>query len=128
MLRTTLGAFAAAVGGADLITTLPFDTALGEPGALGRRNARNLQLVLAREARLDHVGDPARGAHAFEARTDALARRAWALMQETEEAGGLAAALTSGRLATALSASRHDLDSQIHTRRLHRLPLTKKTK
>lgn len=117
MLRTTLGAFAAAVGGADLITTLPFDTALGEPGALGRRNARNLQLVLAREARLDHVGDPARGAHAFEARTDALARRAWALMQETEKTGGLAAALTSGRVATALSASRHDLSFQIHTRR-----------
>ncbi len=117
MLRTTLGAFAASMGGADLITTLPHDSSRGPAGALGRRNARNIQLVLAREARLDHVGDPARGAHAFEARTDALARGAWTIMQEVEARGGLAGALAGGDVAEALSRSREALMREVSTRR-----------
>ncbi len=117
MLRTTLGAFAAAVGGADLVTTLPHDSPLGAPGPLGRRNARNIQLVLARESRLDHVGDPTRGAYAFEARTDALARGAWALMQEVEAAGGLTATLTAGGVAEALGDSRQALKRELSARR-----------
>ncbi len=117
MLRTTLGAFAASMGGADLITTLPHDRSLGTPSALGRRNARNIQLVLAREARLDHVGDPARGAYAFEARTDALARGAWDLMQGIEAEGGFGAALTAGGVDEALRGSRESLIAELSTRR-----------
>ena len=41
MLRTTVAAFAAGVGGADAVTVLPFDSPLGLPDAFGRRIARN---------------------------------------------------------------------------------------
>ena len=117
MLRTSLGTIAAATGGADLVTTVAFDAPYGEPSALGRRNARNVQLVLEREARLDHVGDPGRGAYAIEARTDAFAREAWELMRDIERHGGMAAALRSGRITDELAAARDALRGEIATRR-----------
>lgn len=116
MLRATLGTFAGAAGGADLITVLPFDAALGDPSPLGRRNARNTQLVLAAESRLEHVGDPARGSYFIEARTDELARAAWKLMGEIERDGGMTAALNSGRIADELGASRDALTDQLSRR------------
>ncbi|MEM1450648.1 MAG: methylmalonyl-CoA mutase family protein [Planctomycetota bacterium] len=123
MLRGTLGTIAATVGGADLVTTLPFDAerefsgAQSGSSALGRRNARNTQLVLERESRLDHVGDPARGAYAIEARTDALARAAWDLMRDLERGGGLLAALRSGRIMDELGAARDALRSDLAKRK-----------
>ena len=117
MVRTSLGAFAATAGGADLVTTLPFDTAIGDPSDLGRRNARNVQLVLERESHLDQVGDPSRGAYAVEARTDALAREAWALMRDIESSGGFVAALRSGRVQDEIEAARASLRDEIATRR-----------
>ncbi|MEM9378870.1 MAG: methylmalonyl-CoA mutase family protein [Planctomycetota bacterium] len=117
MLRGTLGTLAATVGGADLVTTLPYDAAVGAPSMLGRRSARNTQLVLERESRLDHVGDPARGAYAVEARTDALARAAWDLMRDIERGGGLLAALRGGRITEELGAARDALRGELARRR-----------
>lgn len=93
ILRASVAVFAGAIGGADLITTLPFTAALGLPDGTARRLARNSQVILAEEANLYRVADPAAGAGAVEEMTDAMAAKAWALFQEIEAAGGIAASL-----------------------------------
>lgn len=93
ILRNTVAVFAAAVGGADMITALPFTAALGLPDATARRLARNTQVVLAEEANLYRVADPAAGAGGIEDLTSALAEKAWALFQGIEAAGGITSAL-----------------------------------
>lgn len=92
VLRTTTAVFSAGVGGADAVVTLPFTQALGLPDAAARRLARNAQLVLIEESNLWRVADPAAGAGAYEALTDALAQKAWTLFQEIEREGGVDAA------------------------------------
>lgn len=89
ILRVTSAAMAAAIGGAEAITTLPFTDALGLPTSFARRVARNTQNVLIEEARLGHVIDPTGGAWFVEARTRALADAAWAAMQGIERRGGI---------------------------------------
>lgn len=79
MLRTTVAAFAAGVGGADAVTVLPFDTPLGQPDAFGRRIARNLSHLLIDESHVAKVADPAGGSYAVEKLTDDLAVAAWEL-------------------------------------------------
>lgn len=96
MLRGTLGCFAAAVGGADIIQVQPFDALLGVPDELGRRIARNTQLALAEETNLHRVIDPGGGSWYIEAATDELAAAAWARFQEIEREGGLVASLSTG--------------------------------
>lgn len=96
MLRATIAVFAAAVGGADAASVLPFTSALGLPDDFARRNARNIQLVLRDESNLAKVGDAAAGSGAVEDLTDQLSGAAWTLFQEIETAGGYAAALESG--------------------------------
>ena len=117
MLRQTLGVFAAATGrgrphhGDALRRAAGWQPA--RVSALGVRSARNAQLVLEREARLDHVGDPARGSFFVESRTDALARAAWTIFQSIEAEGGLASALESGWIADQLATSREALAARI---------------
>ncbi len=84
ILRVTSAAFAAAVGGADAITTYPLTDALGHPTPFARRVARNTQHVLLEECHLGHVADPAGGAWFAEKLTRELAERAWSLMQQME--------------------------------------------
>lgn len=98
LLRTTVAAFAAGVGGADAITALPFDLRLGVPDAFGRRLARNIGAVLIEESHLAAVTDPAAGAYAVEALTTDLADAAWTRFQAIERAGGVLAALSDGSL------------------------------
>ncbi len=99
MLRGTMACFCAAIGGAESITVLPHDAALGQPSALARRIARNTQLILQEECHLNRVIDPAGGSWALERLTEELAGSAWTLFQGIEKDGGMAAALTSGRIA-----------------------------
>lgn len=80
MLRTTVAAFAAGVGGADSVTVLPFDAPLGRPDAFGRRIARNTSHLLIDEAHVAHVADPAGGSYAVEKLTDDLAVAAWEVL------------------------------------------------
>ena len=96
LLRTTAACAAAAFGGAESITVLPYTWALGQPDAFARRIARNTHLVLQEESAAARVIDPAHGAWYVEKLTDDLARTAWALFQEIEARGGMAAALESG--------------------------------
>jgi methylmalonyl-CoA mutase len=98
ILRATIAAFAAGVGGADTLTVLPFTQALGLPDAAARRLARNTSIVLMEEAHLWRVADPSAGSGGIEALTDALAAKAWALFQDIEREGGLLASLTLGKL------------------------------
>lgn len=101
LLRVTTQVFAAALGGAQLITPATYD-ALDSGSPLGRRAARNTALVLRDESHLGRVVDPAGGAYFFEARTDALAREAWRRFQEIERDGGVVKALGDGSLAARL--------------------------
>lgn len=96
LLRGTIATFAAAVGGAEQVTCLPYDDAHGLPSAFSRRMARNTQLIAAEESNLGRVTDPAGGSWYVESLTDQLATKAWARVQEIEAAGGMAAALESG--------------------------------
>src|SRR5690606_2931148 len=74
MLRVTIAAFAAGLGGANAVTVLPFTAALGLPDEFARRVARNTQLILIEEANLAKVADPAAGSGGIEALTDDLCR------------------------------------------------------
>lgn len=105
MLRTTAACFAAAVGGAEAITVLPFDAAVGLPTPFSRRIARNTQIVLAEESNIGRVNDPAGGSWYVESLTDALAEAAWAAAQEIEAAGGMteASELVSQRIAASVA-------------------------
>jgi methylmalonyl-CoA mutase len=93
MLRTTLAAFGAGVGGADTVLVFPFDVAIpgGFPGtarSFARRIARNTQLLLLEESHVGRVLDPAGGSWFVEDLTDQLAERAWQQFQAIEARGG----------------------------------------
>ncbi len=87
MLRTTVAAFAAGVGGADSVTVLPFDSPLGRPETLGRRIARNTSPLLMWESHVAKVADPAGGSYAVEKLTDDLAVAAWDELGRIESDG-----------------------------------------
>lgn len=115
MLRGTVACFSAGVGGADAVTVLPFDSAIGLPDVFALRIARNTQALLVEEAHVARVGDPAGGSWYVESLTTELARRAWADFQRIEAAGGLSAALADGSVAAALAATwEHRRDEVAH--------------
>ena len=97
LLRGTVAAFAAGVGGATSVTVLPFDAAVGLPDSFSRRIARNTSSLLIHEAHVAGVCDPAGGAYAIERLTDDLARSGWAAFQELEAEGGVVASLELSR-------------------------------
>lgn len=103
MLRTTIATLAAGVGGADSVTVLPFDHALGLPDAFARRIARNTATILVEESHLTRVIDPAGGSWYVERLTDELAHAGWEFFQQIERAGGQAAALRSGTIGDRLA-------------------------
>jgi methylmalonyl-CoA mutase len=93
MLRCTLAAFGAGVGGADTVLVLPFDVAIpgGFPGtarSFARRIARNTQLLLLEESHVGRVLDPAGGSWFVEDHTARLAEQAWQHFQAIEARGG----------------------------------------
>jgi methylmalonyl-CoA mutase len=116
MLRTTVAAFAAGVGGADAVTVLPFDSAIGIPETLGRRVARNTQSLIIDESHIAAVIDPAGGSWYVESLTETLAQAGWEQFQQIEEAGGIAQALAEGVVAESLAQSRKEHDHKIDIR------------
>lgn len=93
MLRCTLAAFGAGVGGADTVLVLPFDVAIpgGFPGtarSFARRIARNTQLLLLEESHVGRVLDPAGGSWFVEDLTARLSGQAWEHFQAIEARGG----------------------------------------
>lgn len=119
MLRTTVAAFAAGIGGATYVTVRPFDAALGELAGTSRsfvrRMARNTQLLLLEESHLGHVIDPAGGSWYVESYTAELAAAGWSYFQRLESAGGLGAALDTVR--EDLAAARAARDEAVAKRR-----------
>lgn len=103
MLRTTAACFGAGVGGAEAVTVLPFEHAVGLPTALGRRIARNTQIILQEESSINKVADPVGGSWMVESLTDELAASAWSIFQRIEKAGGMAKALADGMIATQIA-------------------------
>jgi methylmalonyl-CoA mutase len=121
MLRTTIACFAAAVGGAETITVLPFDSAIGLSDAFARRIARNTSAILHDESSLARVVDAAGGSWYIESLTDALAEKAWATFTAIERAGGALAALDDGTLDGLFAAARTERAADLAHRRA---PLT----
>ncbi|KZS65391.1 methylmalonyl-CoA mutase small subunit [Mycobacterium ostraviense] len=114
MLRCTLAAFGAGVGGADTVLVHPFDVAIpggfpGTPNSFARRIARNTQLLLLEESHVGRVLDPAGGSWFVEDLTEQLAQQAWRHFQSIEAHGGFVAAhdYLAGQIA-ALAARRTD--------------------
>ena len=105
VMRGAAAAFSAGLGGADSVSVLPHTLAAGLPDSLARRLARNAQVILLRESNLGFVGDPAAGAGAFEALTQAVCDKAWRLFQEIEGQGGLPSALANGAFQREVAAS-----------------------
>ncbi|MFI9114001.1 methylmalonyl-CoA mutase family protein [Streptomyces venezuelae] len=117
MLRTTVATLAAGVGGADSVTVLPFDEALGLPDAFARRIARNTSTVLIEESHLSRVIDPAGGSWYVERLTDELAHAAWEFFQGIERAGGQEAALRAGTIGDRLAETWAARSKKLATRR-----------
>jgi len=94
--RTTVEALAAALGGTQSLHTNALDEALALPTDFSARIARNTQLYLQHETDITKVVDPWGGSYYVESLTADLANQAWALMEEVEALGGMAAAIETG--------------------------------
>lgn len=121
ILRVTAATFAAATGGADVITALPLTAALGQASDQARRIARNTQIILMEECHLGKVVDPGAGAFAIEAITQDLAAAAWTRFQEIEAAGGIIGAVRGSLVQEMVVAARTSLEADVARRKL---PLT----
>ncbi len=117
MLRTTVASFAAGVGGANAVSVLPFDDAIGKPDTLARRIARNTSSLLISESHLGKVTDPAGGSYAVEQMTQNSAELGWAQFQLIEAAGGVLAVLADGTLAARVADAATARDLLIAKRR-----------
>lgn len=118
MLRNTAAAFSGAVGGADILTVRAFNEALGQPEELGRRIARNTQIIAMEESQLGRVADPAGGAWFTETLAEDLAKAAWAEFQKIESEGGFAASLISGAFQSRVAAVREARAKDIARRKI----------
>ncbi len=96
IIRTTLEALAAVLGGTQSLHTNSFDEALALPTDFSARIARNTQLILQHETGITRVVDPLGGSYYVEALTRDLAQQARALMAEMDAAGGMVAAIEAG--------------------------------
>ncbi|MCP4002110.1 MAG: methylmalonyl-CoA mutase [Gammaproteobacteria bacterium] len=96
IIRTTVEAMAAALGGTQSLHTNSFDEALALPTEFSSRIARNTQLVLQEETGITNVVDPLAGSYYVESLTAELVKEARKLIDEVEELGGMTKAVESG--------------------------------
>jgi methylmalonyl-CoA mutase len=115
VVRTTIEAMAAVMGGTQSLHTNAFDEALGLPTETSARIARNTQLILQEESQVNRVVDPWGGSYMMESLTNELANSARALMVEIEEQGGMAKSIEGGmakwRIAEAAAKKQARVDS-----------------
>jgi len=105
LLRGTTAAYTAVIGGADVVTVLPFDSVAGRSDESARRLAINTSIILREESHIDRVRDPAAGSFLLESLTSDLCSAAWEEFQRIEASGGMVNFLTSGALARELADS-----------------------
>jgi methylmalonyl-CoA mutase len=96
IVRTTIEALAAVLGGTQSLHTNSFDEAIALPTDFSARIARNTQLILAEESGVTAVADPLGGSYYVEALTRDLEDKAWALIEEVEQHGGMTKAVAEG--------------------------------
>ena len=115
LLRTQTEAMSAAIAGVDSITVTPFDKAYETPNDFSERIARNQQLLLKEESHLSRIVDPAAGSYYIENLTVSIAKQAWDLFLQTEEAGGMVKAVLDSSVQNAVNSSnraRHEAVSK----------------
>lgn len=118
MLRNASACFAASVGGADIITVRAFNESLGVPEELGRRIARNTQIIAMEESGLGRIADPSGGAWFSETLSEDLAEAAWSEFQTIEAEGGLAESLITGKLQSRITEKRAALMKDVSRRKV----------
>jgi methylmalonyl-CoA mutase len=96
IIRTTIEALAAVLGGTQSLHTNSFDEAIALPTDFSARIARNTQLILAEESGVTAVADPLGGSFYVEKLTRELEEKAWALIEEVEAHGGMTKAVAEG--------------------------------
>jgi len=106
MLRGTTEAMSSILGGADLVSVLPFDYPYEKSTAFSDRIARNVQIILREEAYYDCVADPASGSYYIESLTDSIGEKSWELFRELESKGGYRKAFETGWIQEKVLASR----------------------
>ncbi len=94
--RTCIEAAAAAFGGTQSLHTNALDEAIALPTDFSARIARNTQIYLQEETHITKTVDPWAGSYYLESLTDEIAHKAWALIQEVEELGGMTKAIEAG--------------------------------
>jgi methylmalonyl-CoA mutase len=94
--RTCIEALAAAMGHTQSLHTNALDEAIALPTDFSARIARNTQIILQQETDICNVVDPWGGSYYIETLTNEIANKAWALIQEVEELGGMAKAIETG--------------------------------
>jgi methylmalonyl-CoA mutase len=96
VVRTTVEAMAAVLGGTQSLHTNAFDEALALPSEFSARIARNTQLILREETGITHVVDPLAGSYYLESLTDSLVKAARDLIGDVEAMGGMTRAVVAG--------------------------------
>ncbi len=96
VIRTTIEAMAATLGGTQSLHTNAFDEAVGLPTEFSARIARNTQLILQEEAFIPKVVDPFGGSYMMESLTNDLIAKAQSIIDQVEELGGMAKAVETG--------------------------------
>ena len=96
VVRTTIEAMAAVFGGTQSLHTNALDEAIALPTEFSARIARNTQLIIQEETGITKVVDPWGGSYMMESLTQSIADRAWELIEEVEEKGGMAKAIETG--------------------------------
>ena len=96
VIRTTLEALSAVLGGTQSLHTNSFDEAIGLPTDFSARIARNTQIIIQEESQVCHVIDPLGGSYYIESLTNSIINEAQKIINEIEELGGMAKAIESG--------------------------------
>ena len=96
VIRTAYEAMSAVLGGTQSLHTNALDEAIALPTEFSARIARNTQLILQEETGVTNVVDPLAGSYYVESLTNELAEKAWELIEEVEEMGGMTKAVASG--------------------------------
>ena len=96
IVRTSYEALAATLGGTQSLHTNAFDEAMGLPTEFSSRIARNTQLIMQEELGITKVIDPLAGSYYVENLTNELTQKAWELIQEVENLGGMTEAVSAG--------------------------------
>ncbi len=117
VVRTTIEAMAAVFGGTQSLHTNALDEAIALPTEFSARIARNTQLIIQEETHITNVIDPWAGSYMMESLTQQMADRAWEIIQEVDQQGGMTAAVQSGWAKLKIEASAAEKQARIDSGR-----------